>query len=76
MSSGVLAISRAKHPKPTENRTDDAKEQAQGPYLSITFHGISVRSNRPRRTHLADNCCEGILADHSAEKPMSLIRSK
>jgi hypothetical protein len=31
MSSGVLAISRAKIPKPVEKRKDPIKEHAQGP---------------------------------------------
>lgn len=31
MSSGVLAISRAKQPNPMENSKDDASEHDQGP---------------------------------------------
>ena len=37
ISSGVLAISRAKAPKPVENRIEDANEHDHGPYLSIAF---------------------------------------
>jgi hypothetical protein len=47
MSSGVLAISLADNPKPVKNRQLATREQAQGPYLSMTLPTTAAKGYWP-----------------------------
>ena len=47
ISSGVLAISSANAPKPTEKSVDEANEHDHGPYLSIAFPTSAAKGYWP-----------------------------